>query len=136
MPPIRIRIGSDPDHLYPITPNQDDTPILINNNHFTGYVVVRIRNYQSLPTDSMNFNTLTSQQGSEIDINPTSSTISILSSSKPSSINLSRSDLGSQNDIVKKGEEYFEGKRRYFSIQFCGRFRKNWYGSEIEFGKV
>lgn len=81
------------DNVVPI--NYDMDPIIINNEHFTGYAVFRVVNFNGHnPIDPKTGNPL------------------------PTVAN----------------NDYFNGHRRTFSLQICGRFRKEWSADEVMFG--
>ena len=81
------------DNIVPI--NYDVNPIIINNEHFTGYACFRVVNFDG-------HNPIDSLTGDPLPVIPNS--------------------------------EYFTGHRRTFSLQLCGRFRKEWSGDEVMFG--
>lgn len=81
------------DNLVPI--NYDSNPVIINNEHFTGYAVFRVVNFDGHnPIDPK-----------------TGKALPLIASS-----------------------DYFTGHRRTFSLQLCGRFRKEWSADEVMFG--
>ena len=41
-----------------------------------------------------------------------------------------------ETEPVIPDSKYFEGKRRFFSLEFRGRFKKSWTANDIEFGIV
>ena len=80
-------------NIVPI--NYDSDPVIINNEHFTGYAVFRVVNFDG-------HNPIDPKTG------------------KPMPI------------IVTN--DYFKGHRRTFSLQICGRFRKEWSADDVMFG--
>jgi len=46
---IRVSAGSSPQTLKPVNPNDEHNPILIDNDHFIGYLLVRVVNFSGLP---------------------------------------------------------------------------------------
>lgn len=81
------------DNIVPI--NYDVNPIIINNEHFTGYACFRVVNFDG-------HNPIDPKTGKPLPLIPSS--------------------------------EYFTGHRRTFSLQLCGRFRKEWSADEVMFG--
>ncbi|KAJ3275737.1 hypothetical protein HDV01_007204 [Terramyces sp. JEL0728] len=43
MKQLQVRVGTDADNLKPISPNNEDSPVYIDNDIFAGYIVVRVK---------------------------------------------------------------------------------------------
>ncbi|KAJ3322138.1 hypothetical protein HDV06_003589 [Boothiomyces sp. JEL0866] len=43
MKQLQIRVGTNKDNLKPISPNNEDAPVYIDSDIFTGYIVVRVK---------------------------------------------------------------------------------------------
>ena len=86
-------IVSSIDNIIPV--NYDMDPIIINNEHFTGYAVFRVVNFDG-------HNPIDPKTGQPFPIIPDNA--------------------------------YFNGHRRTFSLQLCGRFRKEWSSDDVIFG--
>lgn len=93
--------------------NDDINPVLIHNEHFTGHLVFRVRNFDGwTPLE-------------ETELNPDD--------------DHSKHAMGTERKLrslppISDCPHYFEGHKRTFSLQVSGRFRRQWTGDEVMFG--
>jgi Protein of unknown function (DUF1769) len=103
---LRVRAGPNHQQLITVCVNDETNPIIIDNEHFSGYLIVRMVDFKGVTPqmDNSKGNTNTAKVN------------------------------GSGQILNQPQSSYFKGKNRHYSMVLQGRFKKQWHGDEIIFG--
>ena len=124
---LQVRIGSSIETLSVAKVNDDSDPHFIDSPYFTGFLVVRVKNFEGvIPSNSA--------EGPFAVAPPTGYGTTHDSTTTSSSTNKTDADPSENNNehhTQGPSEAYFQGKKRLFALQLSGRFKHvNHYNSK------
>ncbi len=104
---LQVRIGSSIETLSVAKVNDDSDPHFIDSPYFTGFLVVRVKNFEGvIPSNSA--------EGPFAVAPPSSS---------PKTDATDPNDKNNGHHPQGPSEAYFQGKKRLFALQLSGRFK-------------
>lgn len=111
---LQVRIGSSIDTLAVAKVNNDNDPHFIDSPYFTGFLVVRVKNFEGVvPTGAR-----ASGSGG-----PGATGEDAAAAPPPLPEGASAASSYSEKDSSGSSEDYFNGKKRLFALQLSGRFK-------------
>lgn len=105
---LKISAGPSYEKLQVVSVNDEQFPVYINNEYFTGYILVRINGFEGMTRE------FDASGGSGT---ATDNTKSIQNKPKQ-----------------KPDSKYFKNKNRKYSIVIQGRFKHEYHGDQVLFG--
>jgi Protein of unknown function (DUF1769) len=114
---LRVRAGPNHTQLITVNVNDEFTPIIIDNEHFSGYLIVRMLDFKGV-TPAMD-------KKMEVSAEPKKGKKSKVGGQPASNAGV---------PISNPASSYFKGRNRRYSMMLQGCFKKQWDGDDIIFG--
>ena len=109
---LQVRIGSSIDTLAVAKVNDDNDPHFIDSPYFTGFLVVRVKNFEGVVPSGAR----ASGSGATGDEDSAAAPPPLPEGASAASSSSGKESSGSS-------EDYFNGKKRLFALQLSGRFK-------------
>lgn len=124
---LEISAGPDENHLEKVAVNCEELPIFISNQHFSGYILVRVRDYCNGPFDDHSKSPADDRANGPTDDR----------ANGPAG-DCANGFINTHNQLVPTRpfpkSTYFQGRNRRYSIVIQGKFKETWDGDQVVFG--